>query len=190
MSFAQIIVGAWSVWLLSWMIAAFWTAKTSARSSLREQLPDRLVTGVGIVMLFWAFTAPMVFAPVAALGWLLVGFVIAGFGFAWWARLHLGAMWSGSVVRKRLHRIIDTGPYALVRHPIYTGLIASVFATAAANGRLVAFAGACLFALGLWMKARLEERFLIAGLGEGEYGAYRARVPMLIPFTKGWGSSR
>ena len=50
---------------------------------------------------------------------------IPGFLFAWWARLHLGRLWSGTVTRKADHRIVDTGPYAIVRHPIYTGLLAS-----------------------------------------------------------------
>jgi protein-S-isoprenylcysteine O-methyltransferase Ste14 len=60
-----------------------------------------------------------------------------------------------------------------VRHPIYTGLIVALAATAAA-----------LLAIGFWLKARAEERFLSAELGAEAYGAYRRRVPMLIPFLK------
>ncbi len=63
-------------------------------------------------------------------------------------------------------------------------------ATAIAAGYWEMLAGACLMTLGFWLKAQLEERFLIAGLGEAEYAAYRQRVPMLIPFTKGWGGGR
>ena len=56
--------------------------------------------------------------------------VTAGLAFCWWARLHLGAMWSGTVTRKDDHHIVDTGPYGLVRHPIYTGLIFSALGQA------------------------------------------------------------
>jgi protein-S-isoprenylcysteine O-methyltransferase Ste14 len=106
---------------------------------------------------------------------------LAGLLFTWWARLHLGRLWSGSITRKEGHRVIDTGPYGLVRHPIYTGLIFALFATAIAQAAISGLAGAALIAFGLWVKARIEERFLTAELGADAYGAYRRRVPMLIP---------
>jgi protein-S-isoprenylcysteine O-methyltransferase Ste14 len=93
-------------------------------------------------------------------------------------------LWSSQVTRKQDHRIIDTGPYALVRHPIYTGLILAVLATAAVKGTLPGIAGAVFIVWGLWMKARLEERFLRTELGAA-YDDYSRRVPMLIPFLSG-----
>ena len=78
--------------------------------------------------------------------------------------------------------MVDTGPYAIVRHPIYTGLITSVFATAALKGILIGILGALLMIVGFWIKARLEERFLREQLGPDIYDAYRRRVPMLVPF--------
>ncbi len=107
---------------------------------------------------------------------------IAGFAFAWWARLHLGKLWSAFVTRKTDHRIIDTGPYAIVRHPIYTGIILAMFAVAVLKGTIYTIAGAIIGAFGFWIKARLEERFLRQQLGAEAYDAYRRRVPMLIPF--------
>ena len=89
--------------------------------------------------------------------------------------------WSGSVTAKADHRIVDTGPYALVRHPIYTGLLLSAFATAALYGTALAVLGALLILLGFWIKARLEERFLRAELGPEAYDAYASRVGMLVP---------
>ena len=53
--------------------------------------------------------------------------VLLGLGFTWWARIHLGRLWSSSVTRKAVHRVVDTGPYGIVRHPIYTGIIAGQF---------------------------------------------------------------
>jgi protein-S-isoprenylcysteine O-methyltransferase Ste14 len=86
------------------------------------------------------------------------------------------------VTRKADHRIVDTGPYGIVRHPIYTGIILSVFATAAFKGTGVAFLGAAIMTVGFWIKARLEERFLRQELGAETYDSYRRRVPMLVPF--------
>jgi len=102
--------------------------------------------------------------------------------FAWWGRIYLGRLWSNGITRKENHRVVDTGPYGLVRHPIYTGQIFAILTTGIAVATVTSLLGAALIALGLWQKARLEERFLTAELGEQSYGAYCRRVPMLIPF--------
>lgn len=106
----------------------------------------------------------------------------AGFAFCWWARFHLGKLWSAFVTRKDEHRIINTGPYGIVRHPIYTGIILSSTAVAVLKGNPCAFVGAVLIIAGFWIKARLEERFLGEQVGAEAYAEYRRHVPMLIPF--------
>jgi protein-S-isoprenylcysteine O-methyltransferase Ste14 len=93
----------------------------------------------------------------------------------------VGKLWSGTIMRKEGHYVVDTGPYALVRHPIYTGAIAATVATAEAEATLPAVIGLVLITLGLWLKARMEERFLREELGPEAYDAYRRRVPMLLP---------
>jgi protein-S-isoprenylcysteine O-methyltransferase Ste14 len=114
--------------------------------------------------------------------WICVGLIALGIAFSAWARLHLGALWSATVTRKSGHRIVDTGPYKLVRHPIYTGILLAVYATAAAKGTVLGLAGALLITIGIWMKARLEERWLRSELGADAYDAYRRKVSMLVPF--------
>jgi protein-S-isoprenylcysteine O-methyltransferase Ste14 len=113
--------------------------------------------------------------------WVLVAIAVAGFAFTWWARFHLGRLWSSSVSRKADHRIVDTGPYGIVRHPIYTGIIVASAATAAQRGTAPAWLGMALMTLGWYIKARLEERFLRDELGADAYDAYARRVPMLVP---------
>ena len=178
----------WTVWVASWLLAAVWSRQTVARPDIGRQLPDRLVTALGAVIMFTSMTPrshtnfPIEWDLPEPARWVLFGCVVAGMAFAWWARLHLGKLWSGWVVRKEGHRIVDTGPYAIVRHPIYTGLIAATLVTAIAAATLPALAGFALIASGLWLKARFEEEFLRQELGPEAYDAYRRRVPMLLPF--------
>jgi protein-S-isoprenylcysteine O-methyltransferase Ste14 len=114
----------------------------------------------------------------------LVAVAMVGFLFTWWARIVLGRLWSSTVSRKEHHHLVDTGPYALVRHPIYTGLMLAAFATAMLRGTVEACIGATVMMLGWYIKARLEEEFLREQLGADTYGAYARRVPMLVPFLR------
>ena len=84
-------------------------------------------------------------------------------------------------MRKEDHRIVDTGPYSIVRHPIYTGLIWAIAVSAVAVGTILSMLGIGVVILGFWLKARLEERFLMQELGPEAYDGYRHRVPMLLP---------
>ena len=112
----------------------------------------------------------------------LIVVTLLGLLLTWLARIHLGRLWSSAITRKERHRLVDTGPYAFVRHPIYTGIITALVATAAIEATLAALVGATLICSGLWLKARAEERFLMVELGPDDYKSYCRRVPMLIPF--------
>jgi protein-S-isoprenylcysteine O-methyltransferase Ste14 len=175
----------WIAWLLSWIVAALWANRTEKRAMNAAIVVHRVAVLAGAALMTpWAARRLHMWAlwHVGYAGaWVLVLLTLAGLLFTWWARIHLGRLWSGSITRKEGHRVIDTGPYALVRHPIYTGLIFALFASAIAQATISGLAGATLIAFGLWLKARVEERFLTAELGADAYGAYRRRVPMLVP---------
>lgn len=175
-----VVLVLWLIWAVSWIAAALWSARTQDAPKLGSQLPYRALSILGGILMFGFLRAPRFHVP-HALAWLLVAAALAGFLFTWWARIHLGKLWSSSVTKKVDHRVVDTGPYAIVRHPIYTGLIAAVLATAVLRGTILGFVGGFLMILGFWIKARLEERFLREQLGEA-YDTYRRRVPMLLPF--------
>jgi len=184
---------AWLAWAASWIAAAAWTRRTVARAGYWRAFPSRLVLLIGGLLLFVSLATeaslfPQLWSTSGAVGWVLFAGVLAGMGFAWWARLHLGALWSGTVTRKQDHRIVDSGPYGIVRHPIYSGILFSLWMTALDRGRVEPLAGAALLSAGLWMQARLEEQFLAQELGAAEYASYRARVPMLAPLPKGPGA--
>jgi protein-S-isoprenylcysteine O-methyltransferase Ste14 len=170
------------------MAAALWSGRTQKRATTAAVPVYRTAILAGAILLTpWAAqtTSERQLWDVGdAGGYSLAGLTLAGILFTWWARLHIGRLWSSAITRKEDHRVVDSGPYALVRHPIYTGLIAAILATAGAEGTATALAGAALVTFGLWLKARTEERFLMGELGPDAYGAYCRRVPMLVPFLR------
>jgi len=182
-----VIIALWVLWAISWLIAARWSNKTEAQPSTESALPYRATLMTGTVLEFvpaHGYEGSLRLWHIGWDGaWLCVAVIAIGLGFSWWARIHLGVLWSGRVTRKADHRVVDTGPYALVRHPIYTGLLLALLATSVAKGTLLGIAGFAMVFLGLTLKARLEERWLAGELGSGAYAHYRRRVPMLIP---GW----
>lgn len=106
--------------------------------------------------------------------------VVAGVAFAIWARRILGADWSGTVTIKTGHRLVRSGPYAIVRNPIYTGDIVIVLGMAVALGAMSGFLGLALMVAAVWHKGRTEERFLLAEFGD-EYADYQREVGFLLP---------
>jgi protein-S-isoprenylcysteine O-methyltransferase Ste14 len=113
-----------------------------------------------------------------------IGFVLTllGLSVAIWARLTLGTNWSGTVTFKENHELIQSGPYAVVRHPIYTGLLLMFLGTAFAIGTVGAFLSVPTLFLSFWIKSRQEEALMIDHFGE-QYAAYRQRVRAIIPFV-------
>jgi protein-S-isoprenylcysteine O-methyltransferase Ste14 len=179
----------WFAWLVSWWAAAFWSTRAVGRPGLGSQIAFRVFVIAGSVLLFGLNSGgraagAVLWRPdaIASVPFFVV--TMAGFAFTWWARLTIGTLWSSGVTRKADHRIVDSGPYGLVRHPIYTGLIAAAFATAFVPLTPLTLVGAALITVGFYLKGRLEEGFLRAELGSGAYDAYASRVPMLVPLVK------
>jgi protein-S-isoprenylcysteine O-methyltransferase Ste14 len=181
------------LWFFSWLCAALWSRPAASQPRFLQQAAHWTPTLIGFVLLgngsaiaypgplHWINEAKLPLLPLAA-SWIATAICIAGLGLTWWARISLGSLWSGSVSRKKDHTIVRKGPYALVRHPIYTGLIIAAFAIALQIAMAVNLFGAILVAVGFWLKARLEERFLSQELGPVAYADYRRSTPMLIPF--------
>ncbi len=181
------IVAAWLIWLVSWILAAGWSARVAAHHDLGAESPSRVLTLAAIVMLlmsYWPVLWGVMWRTPPSIGWAMFILVVLGLAFTWTARLHLGPLWSSTSAPTEDHRIVDTGPYGIVRHPVYAGLLLATVATAIERGRVEAVAGALVLVAGVSLRAKLEERFLRRDLGDAAYDAYRARVPMLIPFTK------
>jgi protein-S-isoprenylcysteine O-methyltransferase Ste14 len=182
----QLLALIWVAWLISWAVGSFWSGRTEKRVMSWDSRAYRIPIIAGAVLFTPWIAQALGEQPVWHVGnggtYLLAILTLAGTLFTWWARIHLGRFWSNAITRKEGHRVIDTGPYELVRHPIYTGLIAAILATGIAVCMVTALLGAFLIAFGLWQKARMEEDFLTTELGADAYSAYCRRVPMLVPF--------
>jgi protein-S-isoprenylcysteine O-methyltransferase Ste14 len=181
-----VIIFIWVGWVISWVVAAGWSNRTESRPSVGREIGCRVLMGIGALIMFvpaHGYEGPLRLWHVGWTGgWLCAALVGVGVAVAWWARLHLGRMWSARITRKTDHKVVDSGPYAFVRRPIYAGLLLSLLTTAVAKGTILGLAGFVILLTGIWLKARLEERWLTEELGADAYGNYRRRVPMLLPF--------
>ena len=176
----------WVAWVVSWLAAAFWSAPATKRAGVRTEITYRipfLLGGILFLIPAHGYSGRFRFWQVTSTGaWICAAIILLGLAFTWWARIQLGRNWSAEISKKEEHQIIEKGPYAFVRHPIYTGLLLAILATLAAKGTLLGIMGAVLLTLGFWMKARFEEKFLERELDGVAYADYRRRVPMLIPW--------
>jgi protein-S-isoprenylcysteine O-methyltransferase Ste14 len=175
----------WVAWVASWGMASWWTAKTVIRQSFASRLAHGVLIWIGAMLLFMRprLLGPLWVAPFPASVWTAwAGVVLCalGFAFTWWARVHLGRNWSGTVTLKADHALIRTGPYALTRHPIYTGLLLAIIGSAITRDSLAGGIGLGFLVAGLLVKIRQEERLLLEHFGPA-YEAYRAEVPALVP---------
>lgn len=180
-----IVSALWLVWLVGWLLAAGWTARTVAHQSAAPRLAHSVFVWLGAALLFFHLTIGAPFKvnllPSSAwVGWGAVILVFLGLGFAGWARYYLGRLWSSSVTLKAEHVIVRTGPYALARHPIYTGLLLALIGTALVRGTMASLLGVLSISIGIVLKIHQEESLLIEHFGEG-YRAYQSEVPALVP---------
>jgi protein-S-isoprenylcysteine O-methyltransferase Ste14 len=177
----------WLVFLFTWSLAALRVRPAKRVQAPLTRLVDRLLFVSAALLLFfhrsstgflaWRFVPAgrVVFLVGVALTWL-------GVAFAIWARIHLGADWSGTVAIKEGQRLVRSGPYALVRHPIYTGILLGFIGTALAIGELRGLLAVALITIACLLRIRIEERWLLEEFG-AEYEQYRREVKALIPFV-------
>jgi protein-S-isoprenylcysteine O-methyltransferase Ste14 len=181
------IATAWIVFAVVWLIGAFTTKATVRRQSASSRLREIAPLAVAFVLLR---------SNPGLLPWLALRFVphtfewqsagavitVAGLLIAIWARFYLGKNWSAMVTVKQDHQLIRSGPYSVVRHPIYSGLLLGMLGTAIYVGEI---RGLLAVALATWawkMKSRVEEAFMESEFGT-EYDRYRREVKALVPFV-------
>ena len=178
-----VILGGWAVFVVYWIVSSRRVKKTAQRDP-----PWTRVLGGGAILLLVMLAqrsalAPFLLAPTLpgspALRAIAVALGLSGMAFAMVARWHLGRNWSGEPSLKEGHELVTSGPYRIVRHPIYTGVIAAVLGSALATDRMWLFILPVTLAVALYRIPR-EERLLAQQFPEA-HPAYRARTKALIP---------
>jgi protein-S-isoprenylcysteine O-methyltransferase Ste14 len=177
----------WLVWAGYWIASiAYETMTNSTKETERRRSGTNLIL---FALLFFLLT------PIGLTGWLgslffqptlvskSLGFLIAAFGvsFSIWARRHLGANWSGVPSLKKGHTLITSGPYSVVRHPIYTGILFGVVGSALVLGTNTSLIVIFLTILFVGIKIHQEEGLMRDQFGD-EHRDYQKRVKTIIPW--------
>lgn len=174
----------WMIFAAAWIAAWLWSKRTKQRAPLTSRMLYSAPVILGSFLMVsdalprWVRWRLIPDTP--KVGVLAVMLTAAGIGFAIWARFYLGDNWSGAVSVKVSHQLVRTGPYAWVRHPIYSGILLAVFGTSLLKGKVSGALATALFWLGFWIKSRMEERFMVTTFGE-EYVEYRQQTGALVP---------
>jgi len=177
----------WSGFFAYWYLSSVLNrAKTERQESNLSRLFYLGLTGLAVSLIAFdpAIYGPLLwrFLPEGTLARLL-GFAIlvSGLCFAIWARLHLGRYWSGRISLAENHQLIQTGPYRLVRNPIYFGLLTAFLGTVIIIGEVRAIPAFILVLVAILYKINQEEKFLKERFAQ-EYTEYQKQVKSLIPF--------
>lgn len=107
--------------------------------------------------------------------------LLSGLGLAVWARVYLGRNWGMPMTRKDEPELVTSGPYQLIRHPIYSGILLAMLGTSLATTFYWFIA---LVVLGIYFiySATVEEKIMATSF-PGTYPSYRTKTKMLIPFV-------
>jgi protein-S-isoprenylcysteine O-methyltransferase Ste14 len=175
-----VFVVGWAAFWLYWLVAAF--SMKRGRVPWSRELRIRAVILVAVILLirFGAFRGRGLNTDPWRAGIGLVLFA-AGLGFAVWARRHIGRNWGTPMTRKEDPELVTSGPYRLVRHPIYSGILVAGIGTAVALSWLWLIA-VLLAAVYFVYSAFVEERFMTEKFPDS-YPVYRQSTKMLVPFV-------
>ncbi len=176
----------WIAFLVYWQIKAINTKTTQRLEPAASRILRVFVFLIVIIILSTTrIPLPWLYLQLWPQGlfpfWLGAAVTVAGLLFAVWAREHLGKNWSRSVTIKQDHELITSGPYAVVRHPIYTGSLAGFLGMAIAISQLRGVIALVLIFLVFWIKLRMEEQWMLSQFGE-TYAAYAHQTAALVPY--------
>jgi protein-S-isoprenylcysteine O-methyltransferase Ste14 len=181
------ILIVWIIVGLVWLAASASLKSVAREEPLGSRLFHILVLALAFLLLFdLRLNAGILdrrFVPgTPAVWWTGFALTVAGAALAVWARLLLGANWSATVTVKQDHELMRTGPYAVVRHPIYSGFLLAILGTALAFGEVRGLVAFVLAFIAWRVKSLIEERFMLDQFGD-RYARYKREVKALIPFV-------
>ena len=181
----QVLCAFWLLFALYWAVAAFGVKKTAKRQNLAERMLYIVFMAAGFFLLYqenpnWGPLNHRFVPDQPSIAWLGAALCAAGVIFAIWARHTIGKDWSAEVQIKEGHQLIRSGPYARIRHPIYTGILLATIGTALLIGEYRGLLAVAMFLVGFTRKARKEESFLAAEFGAA-FAEHRRRTGFFLP---------
>jgi protein-S-isoprenylcysteine O-methyltransferase Ste14 len=180
-----VVYASWILFCLYWFISAFAAKRTAKREASGERLVHVLFMAGGYILLFnpdphWGVLNERFLPEIAPIAWFGGAVTLAGVLFAVWARRSIGKFWSAAVTIKEGHQLVRSGPYAHIRHPIYTGLLTAVAGTTLELGRYRALVALVIFVIGFSRKAKKEEAFLAHEFGES-FDEHKRHTGFFLP---------
>lgn len=179
---SAVIVILWLSLIFYWIVSARGNKKTKYKKTAVSGWNFR---GILIIIFILLWNIPYFsfkfFYPNTAVKIIGVLFCALGIAFAIWARHTLGKNWSSNLEIKEGHELIISGPYKLVRHPIYTGVIFALLGTFIEEASLRILILLVLIALGMYMRSKIEEGLMLKQFPE-EYSGYKNKTKALIPW--------
>jgi len=182
--FVWFFPAVWWAWVAYWYVSAIGVRRAKRVLSGGRRIAHIAEMAAAIWLLStnrfqgtWLGTA--ILRPSIAQFWIGAAVTVLGLGFSVWARVHIGEYWSGNVTLKEGHRLIRSGPYALVRHPIYTGILFGIIGSAIAIDQPRGVLAVAVVFISFLRKLRQEEAWLTEEFGE-EYLRYKREVRALL----------
>jgi len=181
----QVADYAWTAMGIYWLVSA----RQSAKSKTNEPHVYRILrltilcTTFVLLLTTWLRFGPLGWRFVPenpALEWAGVAVTFAGLAITVWARICLGTNWSDKIVLKENHELIRTGPYAFMRHPIYSGVLLAIAGTAVVEGEWRGVVAFCLLLATYAIKARKEDQLLRAAFGQA-FEKHLQQTGFLLP---------
>jgi protein-S-isoprenylcysteine O-methyltransferase Ste14 len=173
----------WLAWIAYWMIAAAFVKKTRVSENHLLRLTHALPLYLGFFLIFHDRDYHLINGRLydsRAADDMGSGITFAGLAFSIWARVHLGKYWSGIITLKEGHKLIRTGPYRWVRHPIYTGIITGALGSALTTSTGDGWIGFAIVVAACVVKSLREEALLTGEFGD-EYRQFKREVPAIFP---------
>jgi protein-S-isoprenylcysteine O-methyltransferase Ste14 len=169
----------WAVFWLYWIVAAFSMKRGHVPWSRELRIRAVIIVVVIVLVRLGAFRSHSLNTDLWRMGVGLVFFAL-GLGFAIWARIQIGRNWGSPMSQKNEPELVTSGPYHMVRHPIYSGILVAGFGTAVALGWMWLTA-VVLAGIYFLYSATVEERYLAEQFPD-EYPVYKRSTKMLVPF--------
>ena len=173
----------WMLTLTLWLsLASESNEPVVVKRDRRSDIAVVIVSIGWVVLLLLAFDGPQIIPRIMSLRIIGSGITLIGIVFAISARFYLGSNWDAFISLKLRHKLVRTGPYAIVQHPIYAGFMVALVGSVLNFGHLRSLIAAIMVIAAWVYKSGLEEAILRDHFGI-EYDEYSRNVKRMIPWV-------